>query len=904
MKIFKPDSLGLLHRSVRIARINQLSVGMMAFFQTKDSNSIGNVMPEAEMWAVTAKAMGSDAILDDGLPKPHGEFLVFGSAYAPAESLATQVVVTAQIGALKKSLFVRGNRHFNALGLISSPKAFASMPITPATAFGGVGSTNNPLGKGLNKLVDAEGGKFLPLPNVEQASKFILTAGDIAAPAGFWAYGPDAPARTRHLGKFDQPWLKNTWPHLPDTTDLAYFQTAPSDQHLPGFFKGDEAITLDNMHPARPRITGSLPKLRARCFVNRRVAGSEEFVEIQTRAETVWLFPALECGIVLYRAVVNTSDEDADDVLHLMAEWESMDDLPGAFDDYHDKFRALLPQKPVAATKAAAMPSVPVPAAVLPAVAVSALPATAGAAAQSPEALAIESAKFLASSPELQEVHRLAGDLDRHSQALMKEHGITAADLAPFLKQEPEPHPGTIAEVERLAAELNKHSRALMEKHSISDQDLQPFLPKPEVAPADVVGNLEKALLDLNSHNNNLMQQTGITQAQVDAYMVKTPELAHLAGQPVPDIKAAMAGLAAVVPVVALPKAELPDIKMSRAPEVPPAPDKKLSREEVVARHALRQSFQSMDLSGLDLSALDLSGADFSSAVLEKTSFKDSQLAGSIFKAALLTGGNFSGADLSRALLTGASAATTQFTKSCLNDLNASKADFTGADFSQAQLTNANIDHAVFDGAKMVGLKATSCRAKQASFADADLTGADLSGAELNAAVFNNSKLGKAKFTNAACENAEFYGADASHADFSHANLKASRADATSQFGGAQLSQSHMGRANWAGVMMAGARLEGAVLDDADFSRVNAADANFAKASAKGSKFDKSDLSRADFTGVNMFKGSLRNAKTEATRLQKANLYGVDFYGTSPTIASLEGSNIDQTLLLIRKPGI
>lgn len=63
-------------------------------------------------------------------------------------------------------------------------------------------------------------------------------------------------------------------------------------------------------------------------------------------------------------------------------------------------------------------------------------------------------------------------------------------------------------------------------------------------------------------------------------------------------------------------------------------------------------------------------------------------------------------------------------------------------------------------------------------------------------------------------------------------------------------------------------------------------------------------MSRADFTGVNLFKGSLRHAKTEATRLQKANLYGVDFYGTAPTIASLEGSNIDQTLLLIRKPGI
>ena len=906
MKIFKPDNLGLLHRSFALAGKNRLSAGLMAFFQLDANTKLTTLLPEANMWVAAAESMGSDTILDEGFPKPSGEFLVFGAAHAPAHSQVTEVVVSAQVGSLKKSLFVRGDRHFNALGLVSAAKSFECMPITPATAFGGDGSADNPLGKGLNKVLDAAGVKHLPLPNVEAASGLILAAGDVAKPAGFWAYAPDAPERSRHLGKFDQPWLKNTWPHLPDSTDLAYFQTAPTDQRLSGFFRGDEAIALGNMHPSRLGITANLPRLRGRCFVNRRVQGGEEFTEIQTQAETVWLFPELECGIVLYRAVANTSDEDADDVLHLMAEWESMDEQPQSFNHYHDQFRSLLPQKPVPATSATAVApasGIAVSAVALPAVALPAVPATAAAAAMSPEAVAIEAEKFLAQSPELQEVHRLAGELDKHSQALMKEHGITAADLAPFLKQEPELHPGTIEEVERLAADLNKHSRELMQKHNISDEDLQPYLPKPQVEPVDVVGDLEKALVDLNAQTRSVMQKTGITQADVDAYMLKTPELAHLVGVPMPDIKSAMASLAAVVPVIALPKVALPAIKASPDP-VPEPPASKLSREEVIARHALRQGFASLDLSGLDLSALDLSGADFSSALLEKTSFKDSLLAGSVFKNALLAGGDFSGADMRRALLTGASAGGAQFTKTRLNDVNASKGDFTGADFSQAQIANANISHALFDGSKMAGLIAANCNAEQASFADCDLTGSDMAHARLTAAVFNNSKLGKASFTSAACDNAEFYGADATQADFSNANLKASRADATSQFAGAQLMQTDLGRANWDGVMMAGARFDGAVLDDADFTRVKAADASFAGASAKGSKFDKSDLSRANFTGVNLFKGSLRKANTEATRLQKANLYGVDFYDTAPTIASLEGSNIDQTLLLIRKPGI
>lgn len=891
MKILKPSSLALLYRSIHLGHLHQLSIGMMACF-TFDKNNLPDLLPEAKMWPLAVKAMGKNAILDEGFPKPVGEFLVFGAAYAPVNTPATEVVVAAQIGTLKKALFVRGDRHFNALGLISAPKAFAFMPITPATAFGGQGSLDNPWGKGLHKVLDADGGSRLPLPNVETASTPILGAGDVAPPAGFWAYGPDAPERSRHLGEFGQPWLKQTWPHLPDTTDLAYFQTAPLDQRLPGFFQGDEPIQLLNMHPTRPLIASSLPKLRARCFINRRVAGGEEFTELQTRAETVWLFPELECGIVLYRAVANTSDEDADDVLHLMAQWESLADWPRSFDDYHDEFRRRLLKKTVTAA------AEPVLTATVTAVAeVIAEPAAVG--AISPEALAIEAENFLAQSPELQAVHRLAAELEKNSQALMQEHGITAADLAPYLKKEPEPPDRTLAQVEQMAADLNTQSRALMQQHNISDQDLEPFLPKPEVEPANVLGDLEKALIGLTAHTQAVMRQTGVTQADVDAFMASTPELAHMVGMPMPDIKTAMAGLAAVMPLSAPPKAEPPAEKTE---PVPTMPARKLTRDEVVARHALQQGFSSLDLSGLDLSGLDLTGADFSSALLEKTYFKDSCLAGVNFSHALVAGSDFSGADLSRAAMAEISAGAAVFTKARMDGVDASKGDFTGADLSGVQIAKAKLGQAIFDSAKMAGVQAAGCTAQQASFAGCDLTGADFTNAQLKAASFSGAQLGKAIFTASTCDNAEFYGVDASAADFTGANLRASRADASSQFAGAVLTQADMARASWGGVLLGKALLDGATLDDADFSGVQAAEARFGRASAKGTRFDKANLTGADFTGVNLFKGSLRKAILAQTLLRKANLYGVDFYGTSPTISSLEGSNIDQTLLVIRAP--
>ena len=905
MKIFKSDCLGVLFRNFRWSGSGRLAVGMIACFEFDKSNRTG-LLREPELWARTAAAMGSDAILDEAWPKPAGEFLVFGSAFSLAGAQVEEVAVSARLGNLEKSLFVRGDRHFNTFGMMSSPKPFASMPIAPATAYGGASFAANPHGKGVNKVRLDNDANVLPLPNVESASQPILRAGDVAPPAGFWSYPPEAPERTRHLGAFDQSWLKNTWPHLPDTTSTAYFQTAPMDQRLGGFFAGDEAITLRNMHPSQPNITTSLPKLRARCFINRRVADGEEFLEIESRAETVWLFPELSCGIVLYRAVVNTAQEDADDVLHLMAEWESMSDAPLPISHYHDEFLRQT-QRAVSQSGSQAMPpataSTEAGSSAPPAVAV-ALPASlAPLAAAAAVPLAGKSPPLV--STELQEVHRLADELNQNSQQLMQKHGITQADLAPFMKPEVETPPHSLEEIHKLAADLQANSREVMAQHKLTDKDLEPFMPKPEVQSTDPVGDLAKALTELNANTQAVMAEHGITPADVALQMSKNPELAGLPVNPTADIQGIMAALAAVMPAAAPPKLKMPDIAPP-SPEVAPAVTvlPKLTREDVVARHARGQSFVSQDLSGLDLSALNLAGADFSGALLEKTNFKNSRLAGSLLKDALLTGGDFSGADLSGAVLTGVSAGSTHFLKASMLGVDASKADFTGADFSQAQMTNANIDLSLFDGAKMVGLKAASCCAKQTSFADCDLTGVDLTDARLTAAVFNNSKLGKAKFVKSFCENAEFYGADATQADFTHANLKASRADATSQFAGAQLVQSHLARANWPGVMMAGARLDGAVLDDADFSRVQAADASFVGVSAKGSKFDKSDLSRADFTGVNLFKGSLRYANTEATRLQKANLYGVDFYGCAPTIASLEGSNIDQTLLLIRKPGI
>ncbi|MGN6579749.1 MAG: DUF2169 domain-containing protein, partial [Bordetella sp.] len=243
MKIYRPDNLGVLYRSMHFARRDTLAIGMLAFFRF-DRGEPSDLLPEPELWAAAAPALG-DAPLDEGMPKPAAEYKVYGKAHASAGGAVGQgIPVGVTLGGLSKQ------------ALLTAEQKFLSEP--------------------------------------------------------FWGLAPNAPQRQSLLGAFDDRWLKNTWPHLPEDTRLEYFMSAPADQRFPTFLQGGEALELRNLHPSWPVLTGRLPNVRARCFVNRRIAGGkEELSEAQARLETVWLLPELERGIVLFRAQAACADDDA-----------------------------------------------------------------------------------------------------------------------------------------------------------------------------------------------------------------------------------------------------------------------------------------------------------------------------------------------------------------------------------------------------------------------------------------------------------------------------------------------------------------------------------------------------------------------------------------------------------------
>jgi uncharacterized protein YjbI with pentapeptide repeats len=893
MKIIKPDNLGLLYRALQMSSGKLLSLGLMGMFSL-DRSSLADLLSEQVLWKNSEAAIGSDGILDAGWPKPAGEFLVYGACHAPNATPVPQINVTAGIGGIRKTLAVFGDRHFSALRGISAAQPFRRMEIGPKQSFGGEGFADNPKGCGFAAIKDAAGAPLHPLPNVESPAALIVSSSDRPQPAGFWAVPPEAPQRTKLLGSFDAQWLKKTWPHMPVDTQPAYFHSAPPDQRLAAYFKGDEAIEIMHMHPQHATINARLPRLRARCFVNRKIAGGEIFSEIDTRAETVWLFPELECGIVLYRALAEIADSDADDVLHVMAEWESMDNAPLSFEHYHEIFKRQLPGAGKAVETDTALPAE---------ILVAATPAPQAAAMQAPSIPPAAAAAPATVNPELTAV---VDQMERDAQALMKKYGLTEKDVERLTKPAAQPAMPDL-NLEQMVAKVEADSQALLKQHGLTAADVEKYV-RPAVPKAAEPADLAGAFRQLDSTSTEMMQKSGVTPAslkQVVGGQPGTENLLAALNLPAVDVESLIASLAALNPPAAKPAAPIalaappipePELKIPEPP--PPAPQ--MTRELVIERHAAKLGFKEMDLSGLDLSGLDLAGADFTKALLEKTGFAKSRLNGADFSGALLREADFGAADLSAAKLIGASADTANLRDAVLAKSDLSGADFTNADFGNADLHQAHLIGGVFNGAKMAKLRAAACDATGARFEEADLTQADFSGAQLAAAKFNQALLGQGNLSKAKCRDAEFYGVQAVAAIFSDADLQASRADASSQFGTAIFSRARLVRAAWEGVMIGGAQFGDAILDDADFSKAQARAALFTRASAKGAKFDKADLSAADMTGINLFKGSLRQATLHTTLLRKANLYGVDFLDTAPTIASLEGSNIDRTVLQFR----
>jgi hypothetical protein len=193
--------------------------------------------------------------------KPFCDVIVVGSAHAPHGEPAPRVMVSLEVGTVRKRFAVVGDRVWQrTIAGVSAtrPHEFLVMPVTYDVAFGGTDRTlesrggevftytANPVGRGYWQETSEIDGK--PLPNTEGPDEPIVSHRAAYVPFSFSPVGRNWSPRYQHAGTYDQGWLDDVAPFWPHDFDYRYFQCAPGDQWIT-YPSGGEPIVLNGLTP-------------------------------------------------------------------------------------------------------------------------------------------------------------------------------------------------------------------------------------------------------------------------------------------------------------------------------------------------------------------------------------------------------------------------------------------------------------------------------------------------------------------------------------------------------------------------------------------------------------------------------------------------------------------------------
>ena len=198
------------------------------------------------------------------------DVVLIGHAHPPAAGM-TQMDVGIKVGPVQKLARVFGDRFWvwTSQGVMLSRTApLAPVPLIWENAFGGRDPANstperelfeprNPVGTGFGTPLTKDG-DHLKLPNIEDPKQLLTRYGAVARPCGFGFVSPDWEPRAAFAGTYDEIWNSTRKPLLPVDFDRRFFNAAAPELTAPGYFRGDEDVTLLNTTPS-PRVGFYLP---------------------------------------------------------------------------------------------------------------------------------------------------------------------------------------------------------------------------------------------------------------------------------------------------------------------------------------------------------------------------------------------------------------------------------------------------------------------------------------------------------------------------------------------------------------------------------------------------------------------------------------------------------------------
>jgi hypothetical protein len=185
--------------------------------------------------------------------------LVNAQAHAPGGRPVRSLEVSLQLNPIHKRLRVVGHRRWERTESDCSPgetEPFTQMPITYENAWGGSDEgdregeqetfTDNPVGKGFYHRIENERVDGQPLPNLEPTDRTLQYPSDKVPSLAFGPLARNWTPRSGHAGTYDQAWMENRRPLLPEDFDERYYQCAPLDQQT-DYLRGGEEVILRNL---------------------------------------------------------------------------------------------------------------------------------------------------------------------------------------------------------------------------------------------------------------------------------------------------------------------------------------------------------------------------------------------------------------------------------------------------------------------------------------------------------------------------------------------------------------------------------------------------------------------------------------------------------------------------------
>ncbi len=822
MKIIKPLRLSMLHRPYRWRQKNYLGITIMAL---ADMGATPRLRPEPELWQLAeAELKNSDGILDLAIPKSVAEFLATGYAYTHHQTEKTACPVRIQIAQLDKTLMAFGDRHWIG-DKPSNPQAFSQMRLDWSRAFGGKNDVENPYGIG--RLPDAleKGAEIHRLPNIEAPNTRLLSPHESPVPASFGPLGFTWPHRFTRIGqKYDQVWLENEFPGFSCDIDWRLFNSAPCDQWWEDCqaLPENAAWRIWNMHPEKPLQEGKLPSWQARCFIKRLRADDVIFEEVAMRHTTVWFFPHREQMILIWQGCARINDDDAADVLQLLAAMELSHKTQS--EKHYLQILNQRTDKEKGALYAFREKDLIAESIIGPWIDI-----------EQPESNTPLRENMQARAQRLQEQHK-----ERMAKYGKDVHTRIPAVIQPLSASKPDELPQCIAKTEQEATQRYLEAGKQSEKIRVQAEK-QGIAVEPT------------AMTNTPTGSQNRRQIRHILPQQTQ-----------------PDDKKP-------TPV------EQPLHHRDLASRQAQAPALRLTGD---LSHIIRQRVQRIMQTGKDFSGMDFTGADLSGMDLRDANFSGSLLESACFNHCQLDGVDFSESLLARTEICHASLYGVTLEKASLTQAKCEHSDFSAARFKETQLQETEFNYCQFNHASFGDLFLQDVVIKHCCFPHSQWQDCIFLDLFLPSFQVNGANLKKVSFIKCQLENAIFDHANLDNCSWTETTAEAIRFRTAKLLNCVFTMESVLNQADFRDATLTECHLRktpliqasfySATLNNSDLSEANCRLADMRYLNASKSLFIRTDFREALLNKANLIGAFMQKCTFSGADLREANLFRAD----------------------------